>query len=255
MTAKKQLDPSALQVENGNTGHTSCWSCGDMVAANFCDACGKVQPPEPTDYFSFFGLPRKLNIDPAALEREMYTLSRRLHPDLYANASAEEQMWSLEQTSKLNDAYRTLRDPVARTEYLLKIEGVKPEEQSIRATEAARTSGMQKKQPVPPDLLEEVFEVNMQLEELRNNKKVGDEDYALTRELQQAQATFEHKAKIVHGELHKLWNEWDALIDAQQECVSNAGERRTLLSKMLDLLNRRRYVQNLVREIGDALTD
>ena len=36
---------------------TNCWSCGDMRAAHFCQQCGKVQPPVPVDYFTFFGLP------------------------------------------------------------------------------------------------------------------------------------------------------------------------------------------------------
>src|SRR5712692_8644705 len=89
----------------------SCWSCGTMGAAHFCNACGKVQPPASVDYFTFFGLPRKLNVDVAALEREFYRLSRQLHPDVYAGASAQEQQWSLEQTSHMNDAYRALRDP------------------------------------------------------------------------------------------------------------------------------------------------
>src|SRR6266550_8487573 len=65
----------------------ACWSCGDMRAAQFCTSCGKVQPPAPVDYFSFFGLPRKLNIDTAVLEREFYALSRQLHPDLYARSA------------------------------------------------------------------------------------------------------------------------------------------------------------------------
>ncbi len=246
---------SALQVLNGNGSHAGCWSCGDMVAAHFCNACGKVQPPVPADYFAFFGLPRRLNIDTAALESEMYALSRRLHPDLYAQATDEEQTWSLEQTSQLNDAYRTLRDPIARTQYLLKLEGFKTEEQSVRATEAARTSGTQKKQQVPPELLEEVFELNMQLEELRANRKLGEEDYALVRELQQAEHSFESKLDRMERQLHELWNEWDAMIDAADAAKDDAGARRAVCIKMLDLLNRRRYVQHLLRDIGEALAE
>src|SRR5579864_912222 len=93
---------------------TACWSCAAPTSAHFCAACGKVQPPASVDYFKFFSLPHKLNIDVAALEREFYRLSRQLHPDLYARASAQEQQWSLEQTSRMNDAYRALRDPIAR---------------------------------------------------------------------------------------------------------------------------------------------
>ena len=124
----------------------SCWSCGSMRAAHFCESCGKVQPPAPVDYFSFFGLPAKLTIEVPALEKEFYHLSRKLHPDLSARAGSQEQEWSLEQSSLLNDAYRTLRDPIKRTQYLLRIEGVELEEQSKSATEQARATGGVKKQ-------------------------------------------------------------------------------------------------------------
>src|SRR6266568_4761095 len=154
----------------------ACWSCGDMCAAHFCTSCGKVQPPTPVDYFTFFGLPRKLNLDTAALEREFYVLSRKLHPDVYAGRDSQEQEWSLEQSSRLNDAYRTLKDPIRRTEYLLHLEGVELEGQSKAATEEARKTG-EKKQIVPPDLLEDKFS-----------------------------ALFE--------ELKGYWNEWDAIADS-----------------------------------------
>ena len=134
-----------------------------MRAVHFCSSCGKVQPPVPVDYFTFFGFPRKLNLDTAELEKEFYALSRRLHPDLFAQANPEERAFSLEQSSMLNDAYRTLKDPIKRTEYLLRLEGVELEEQSKQATEKARATGELKKQVVPPDLLEEVFELPAQL--------------------------------------------------------------------------------------------
>ncbi len=160
-----------ISTDGGNEATSSCWSCGDMRAAHFCQACGKVQPPAPVDYFAFFGMPRKLNVDAPRLEREFYELSRKLHPDLNARADKREQEWSLEQSSLLNDAYRTLKDPIGRTQYLLGLEGVELEEQSMSATEKARAAGEVKKQIVPPDLLEEVFELNMQLEELRMQRK------------------------------------------------------------------------------------
>src|SRR5450432_3557009 len=162
----------------------SCWSCGTMRAVHFCSSCGKVQPPIPVDYFTFFGFPRKLNLDTAQLEKEFYALSRRLHPDVFGQAETQERTWSLEQSSMLNDAYRTLKDPIKRTEYLLRLEGVELEEQSKTATEKARASGEVKKQIVPPDLLEEVFELNMQLEELRMNQKIGEDDPALIKDLE-----------------------------------------------------------------------
>src|SRR3954463_8768990 len=178
MTMTPQSGAALPIMQEGGEQH-ACWSCGDMRAALFCNSCGKLQPAMPTDYFSFFGLSRKLNVDLAALEREFYALSRKLHPDLYARADSRDQQWSLEKSSQLNDAYRTLRDPISRTEYLLKLEGVDLEEQSKSAIEKARQSGEQKKQVVPPELLEEVFELNMQLEEARANKKMGESDEQL----------------------------------------------------------------------------
>ncbi len=232
-----------------NAGNTdSCWSCGDMRAAHFCHACGKVQPPAPVDYFSFFGMPRKLNVDVTRLEREFYELSRKLHPDLNARADQREQQWSLEQSSLLNDAYRTLKDPIRRTQYLLRLEGVELEEQSKAATEKARASGEVKKQIVPPDLLEEVFELNMQLEEMRMSKKMGEDDPALAKDLEAQKLQFEKKYDELAEELKTHWNRWDQAVEGDQ-----TSEKRTALESMVDLLNRRSYIRNLVRDVNETL--
>ena len=231
----------------------SCWSCGDMRAAHFCEACGKVQPPLPVDYFTFFALPPKLNIDVPELEKDFYEMSRKLHPDLNARAGNKEQEWSLEQTSLLNDAYRTLRDPIKRTQYLLRLEGVELEEQSKSATEQARASGETKKQIVPPDLLEEVFELNMQLEELRMNKKVGDDDPALIEEIGKQKLELEEKHEALLHELHATWTAWDKLVDRGAE--ASPAERAQVRDKMVDILNRRNYIRNLVRDVTAAIEE
>jgi molecular chaperone HscB len=227
---------------------STCWSCGTMRAEHFCSACGKVQPPVPVDYFTFFGFPRKLTVDVALLEREFYQLSRKLHPDLYSRAEAREQEWSLEQSSLLNDAYRTLKDPIKRTEYLLRLEGVELEEQSKSATEAARATGQIKKQVVPPDLLEEVFDLNMQLEELRMQKKMGEDDPALIEEVGRQKLELEEKHEALLEELKRAWMEWDQAVDAGTE-----EDRIRIRNKMLDLLNRRNYLRNLVRDVTEVL--
>jgi len=227
---------------------SSCWSCGTMRAVHFCHSCGKVQPPVPVDYFTFFGFPRKLNLDTAALEKEFYALSRRLHPDLFAQTNTDERTWSLEQSSMLNDAYRTLKDPIKRTEYLLRLEGIELEEQSKQATEKARATGELKKQVVPPDLLEEVFELNLHLEELRAEKKLGEDDPALLEEIGKAKLSLEEKYDALFNELTTEWNHWDKSVD------DGTGEdQRKILDKMLDVLNRRNYIRNLVRDVNEAL--
>ena len=250
MTTKSAL--TAISAKPLPQDTHSCWSCGSMRAAHFCESCGKVQPPVPVDYFSFFGLPPKLNIDVAALEKNFYELSRKLHPDLNARAGTQEQEWSLEQSSLLNDAYRTLKDPIKRTQYLLHLEGVELEEQSKSATEQARATGEIKKQIVPPDLLEEVFELNMQLEELRMNKKVGEDDPTLIAEIGKQKQTLEAKHEALLQELQTYWKDWDSLIDRSP---SESAEREQVTGKMVDMLNRRNYIRNLLRDVNAALEE
>jgi molecular chaperone HscB len=229
-----------------------CWSCGTMRAVHFCSSCGKVQPPVPVDYFAFFGFSRKLNLDTAELEKEFYALSRRLHPDVFGQADERERAWSLEQSSMLNDAYRTLKDPITRTEYLLRLEGIELEEQSKRATEKARATGELKKQVVPPDLLEEVFELNMHLEELRAQKKLGEDDPALLEEIGKAKLSLEEKYDQLIDELKTEWNNWDKLVE-RGVSGETSPERRKTLDKMVDILNRRNYIRNLLRDVNEAM--
>ena len=234
---------------------STCWSCKKELekAAHFCPHCSRLQPPADSDYFSFFGLQRRLNIDLNALEKEFYKLSRRLHPDVYARASAGEQQWSTQKSSLLNDAYRTLRDPIARTEYLLELEGVKMEEQSRAATDEARAQGKQKQQVVPPDLLEEVFEFNMQLEEMRMSNKMGERDEQVAKDLELAKSRFEQMLSSSNDDLRKLWNEWDRVIAAGADAED--PQRTAVRDNMVALLNRRSYVRNLVRDVNEVLED
>ena len=198
------------------------------------------------DYFEVFSLPRHLQIDTAALEKAFYAQSRRLHPDRFASRPAAEQEAALAQASELNDAYRTLKDPIARTQYLLGLEGVELEEQSKAATEAARASGTEKKQLIPPELLEEVFELNMQLMEMKAAKEFGDEaDPALRKDLETAAANFRGMLAETQAELEGLWSRWDMAVDEAGRVTAREG--------MVTLLNKRSYLRNLVRDVTAAL--
>jgi molecular chaperone HscB len=199
-------------------------------------------------YFEVFSLPPKLALDTIALEKQFYTLSRKLHPDRFAGRPMAEQESALEKSSLLNDAYRTLKDPILRTQYLLKVEGVELEEQSKAATEAARASGVEKKQVVPPELLEEVFELNMQLQEMRAAKQVGEDEPELRRDLMTAKDAFDAKMVETQAELEGLWSVWDAGVDAGDEAVKARAK-----DAMVELLNKRSYLRNLVRDVNDAL--
>src|SRR5580698_8569416 len=200
------------------------------------------------DYFSFFDLPRKLQIDTVALEKQFYVLSRRLHPDRFASKPVEEQEAALAQSSLLNDAYRTLKEPISRTQYLLTLEGVELEEQSKAATDAARASGEQKKQIVPPELLEEVFELNMQLQEMRAANKMGEDEPELRRDLMTAKDAFDAKMVETQAELDGLWAAWDLGVDVGDEAAKARAKE-----EMVTLLNKRSYLRNLVRDVNEAL--
>ncbi|RRA49972.1 Fe-S protein assembly co-chaperone HscB [Acidipila sp. EB88] len=176
-----------------------------------------------------------------AIERAFYRRSREVHPDRFAQASAEKQQWSLEQTSLLNDAYRALKDPIARTEYLLRLEG-------ITLAEDAATADRQEKKNVPPELLAEVFELNMQLEEMRMNAQMGEDDPQLRRDLEQAQAEFAGQFAGIEAAIRTEWGKWDAASNSD-----NSADKQAAAERMAALLDKRRYVRNLVRDVQQAL--
>jgi molecular chaperone HscB len=214
-----------------------CWSCHERtIGTHFCASCGKMlQVPEKSDYFAMFELPRKLWIEMGGLEMKFLQLSWKLHPDNFMTASPEEREISLKRSSELNDAYRTLRDPVGRVEYLLAIEG-------------ARVEGKNKQQ-APPELLEEVFELNESLDELREAKASGSDTAALKQQLESAEKNFQGKLADVDGELQTAAEEWDAAIDGSAE----EAKRKNLMAKLNDLLNRRSYIRNLVVNVQKEL--
>ena len=190
-----------------------------------------------TDYFAVFGLPRKLSIDLSLLEQRFLQLSWKLHPDNFVNASERERELSLKKSSQLNDAYRALRDPLARVEYLLEIEGERKEGE--------------KKQQAPPELLEEVFELNESLDELREAKESGADLIELKGKLEFAEDNFQEKLKEVDAQLQSVAKEWDAAVDAN----GDDGARGKIFARMNDLLNRRSYIRNLVANVEKELQE
>ena len=173
------------------------------------------------DYFSFFGLERKLTLDASQLQKRFYELSREYHPDRFAQKSAAERLKAEEASAVLNDGYRVLRDPVHRAEYVLKQEGF--------------DVGEQRSKDVPPELLEEVFELNMALEELRH----GDEDARAS--LSEAHQKFVGMRSGADEELAALGRRYDQSPD------------RAILQQIRAVLNRRRYIRNLVSEVEKEL--
>ena len=220
----------------------ACWACS--VAHNdstlFCPHCSKIQPPPESDYFQVLGLQRGFQVDLDALEREFHRLSRKVHPDRFARADENERQWSLADTALLNDAYRTLKDPLFRTEYLLKLEGAEIGEEHA----GKDRKGQSDPSRVPADLLEEVFELNMQLEEMRMARSTGEIDSVLENGLVLAKKKFESLLAAVDLDLRTHWKAWD---------TGDAAARKTSEKSMVALLDRRRYLRNLVRDVTETL--
>jgi len=230
---------SATQAKTEAAAAAKCWSCQAATnSGHFCRACGKIQPlPQGADYFAFFGLPQKLTVDPATLETEFHKLSWKLHPDNFVRASEFERSLSLERSSELNDAYRALQDPIRRVEYLLLKLGLRKEGTT--------------KQQAPPELLEEVFELNESLEELREARAGGQNVAALRTQLGAAQKNFQQKLTEVDTQLASVAQEWDTALDSG----ADESKRSALLAKMNEILNRRSYIRNLVAGVQKELSE
>lgn len=200
-------------------------------------AAGTAPGNSSADYFSVFGLPRKLWVEMDALEQKFLQLSWKLHPDNFVNAAEGERDAALKRSSELNDAYRVLRDPVGRVEYLLEIEG-------------ERVEG-EKKQQAPPELLEEVFELNESLDELKDAKASGGDVGGLKNRLLGAERNFQQKLDEIDGQLQVVAKDWDLAVDGN----ADSAKRKVLMGRMNELLNRRSYIRNLVANVAKELAE
>ena len=211
-----------------------CRTCGAgaPVDEHFCPQCSRILTlGRHGDYFSFFGLPRKLTIGAEDLERRFRELSRKFHPDYYYNASPAERLASLERSSYLNDAYRTLRTQVSRIEHLLAIEGLA----SAKSEEGAAK--------VPPGLLEEVFTLNEELDEIREEREAGGDPAGLRARLDAARQPIESTREEHERQLQELASRWDS-----QESAA-AADKRVTLEALRERLLERNYIINLLATI------
>jgi len=209
-----------------------CHDCGGgaPVDAHFCPQCTKILSiGRHGDYFSFMGLPRRLTLDPAELEQRFRTLSRQFHPDYFYNATPAERRASLERSSYLNDAYRTLKQPIARVEYLLQLEGFAPAESGNK---------------VPPALLEEVFALNEELDEIRQARESGADAATLDKRLEAAREPIDRKREEHEAQLETLSAQWDAERD-----TAAAPQKRKTLEALRTVLLERNYINNLLATI------
>ena len=209
-----------------------CWYCGADADSHFCPQCQHIQPSRsPVDYFTFFNLPLQFHVDTNELERRFYDLSRKFHPDFFSNATPEEQRYSMDRASRLNDAYRTLKDSWKRAAYLLEIVGMPASE---------------RKSQTPPDLLAEIFELNEQMEELRAAKQGKDTGKIsrLQTEVLEMEQMLKARAQQLAQKLAQLFAEWQT-----------APQARPLLAQINGILAQCTYINNLIDDIDAEFND
>lgn len=218
-----------------------CRSCGGgaPVDVHFCPQCTRILTlGRQGDYFAYLGVPRRLKLDTSELEQQYRELSRRFHPDYFYNATPAERRASLERSSYLNDAYRTLRQPIARISYLLELEGL------------GTTGPGSASKEVPPALLEEVFALNEELDGVRELRARGAPPDVWKGRLERARKPIEDKRDAHESDLQELSAKWDALADAR----ASDAERREVLEALRERMLERNYINNLLAGIEKELT-
>jgi molecular chaperone HscB len=221
----------------------SCRHCGAgaPVDVHFCPQCERILTlARHGDYFSFFGLPRKLTLDLEDLDARFRSLSRQFHPDYFYTATSQERLASLERSSYLNDAYRVLKQPLDRAEYLLKVEGLPAVGQHQDAAD------------LPAGVLEEVFALNEELDDIRSAREAGVAAAEVASRLEAARRPVEVRAARQEAQLESLFQRWDKQVDEE----APPDVRRATLESLRRLLQERSYIANLIaatnRDRGEA---
>jgi len=213
----------------------TCKHCGSEapVDVHVCPRCDRLLTlGRHGDYFTFFGLRHRLHLDVDDLDRRFRTLSRLFHPDYFHNAAPAERLASLERASYLNDAFRTLRDPLTRLEYLLKLEGLSPKD--ARDATAA----------VPQGLLEEVFELNEELEAVDGMREAGAAPEAIAERLEAAKRPIEANLEEHRRRVVDLSQAHDACLEA-----GDTAGCREKLAALQTLVLERTYLANLLATV------
>ena len=218
-----------------------CWHCQSEVCGEyFCGRCVKVQPlSKELDYFTCMNLPRLLSIDEKTLEDTFYSLSRTFHPDFYANKDEGEKGVSLGNTALLNTAYRTLKDPLQRAEYLISLEAG-----SVKDIRSAP----------PADLFDEILELQEDLDEFRSLADQTDSERVreLRTKLQNDRETLETRQEQMKARLLGKFQEWDALQATTENAVDTSAQKASVLKEMQEILSNRTYVRNIVNDLISA---
>ena len=189
--------------------------------------------PTEVDHFALLGVRRKFDLDFETLEARFYELNRKLHPDFFMDAPVAVRIRSLDATARINDAYQTLKDPIARVIYLVQLESGKLEENE-------RTP--------PPELFEEIFEAQEAAEEFQGC--VDEEEAANLRErLNAAMGCFSALRDGQRTALDRLGAAWDEAMEKNEPAPPE------VVKKMRSILGQRNYIENTLTSLKRALEE
>lgn len=215
-----------------------CWHCQSEVKGEYmCGQCVKVQPlSKDLDYFTCMRLPRLLDIDQDTLQETFYDLSRTFHPDFYSDKDDQEQVISLGNSALLNTAYRTLKDPIQRAEYLIRLEAGSVKE--IRSNP-------------PADLFDEILELQEDLEEFRSLSSDSDAERMeeLRQKLKVNREALEKRQGQMESSLKKKFGQWDAIQRRSPQSTDAREEKDAVLKGMQEILSDKTYVRNIVNDL------
>ena len=237
-----QAENTAPKRTTLQMARSMCWHCQSEVHGEyFCGQCVKVQPlSKELDYFTCLGLPRILTIDQEDLEARFYRLSRTFHPDFFQNKAEGEQAISLGNSALLNTAYRTLKDPMRRAEYLLRLEA--------GSAKDIRTSP-------PADLFEEILALQEDIEEFKST--ASEQDSARTEELRARlradRDNLEQRQREMETRLSELFTVWDKLQGQSQQPDQSKAEKDKTLEAIRGILSNRTYLINILDDLSSTV--
>lgn len=218
-----------------------CWHCQSEVDGEYlCGRCVKVQPlSKELDYFTCLNLPRRLNIDQKFMETTYHELSRTFHPDFYTHKDESEKSISLGNSALLNMAYRTLKDPIQRAEYLIRLEA--------GAAKEIRTAP-------PADLFEEILALQEDLDDYRalSPDKDSESVETLRAKLQRDRETLDGRQQQLEARLFEMFDVWDSLQNQTEETDHLRTQKDAVLKDMQEILSHRTYLRNIVNDLVET---
>lgn len=192
----------------------------------FCPFCSRILPAiADRSPYRVLGYEREhLNVDLQDLEKRLFELSKKFHPDRFAGKSAEEIQYSHDHSSAINNAYRILKNPISRAKYAVERELGSIEEKSAS---------------VPADMADLFFEMHDHLDAIRESDGNPPED--ALKAVEQAETELREKVRSLEKDLKEKFNHYD----------DKPG--RKSIEQMKEILSHRSYIQSFLRQIDNTL--